>query len=843
MALTVIQRPEKTLDNGFISRWNSSELPLKYTFSSDLYPVNQVSLFFYITNGVYNNALKGYELTTGNHNLIPLDSITIFDTGTSLDGGVFSIKSTTTTTIVIDYFTTETTNTGSLVKHYNNYRGVVKVFAGAKEGHPYNTDNSKPFNLIGEISVTLKSDGTRDQLGNLNKGIIDLKSYIKPDITADFDADNQNSHFAWSTFHIQYSESYDFSDGTKITTYNSPFEDDKLGACVPFTGYLNSDFSNGLASWSQQGTQNGGINYGGAWLGNVQNTATTTVTQNNPNNGVYSDILYQSITILGNINYSFEFEIDFIGTANSLSCRIVDILGNTLGSRTVYGAGTYVINVLTNNDVTSLGFACGGVAFGSSADVTMNTFQADTIIQEPCFIYANAIYGVKQFQDSLGGNFGDYVLNTVDDDVTPKILTHFEELRNFKGVDFYVNALIPESTFSLSEDADNVFLEVNLFDRTGESVLSTNYKVENKGDGVYTITPNIDDSLVWEYGYCRFIIIPGNTFVDANNGTFEGGILTGLTVLNSTPNEIGSSISVNNFGYESGNSGGIQTATLSMNEPNKLYSIFKNDTSINVVEGFTYVISSRIAIKRDGSLLNHYNNGVLYWLPTNYMSQNIVNAIPYQIRESSTYTTADPIDSDWLTTTTIFTATATETITLTFFEFLQNDINSSTGGGFNIDNITFKGPIDYISEQKKINNSTGCSYANVLRWKNNLGGWEIWDFQNKKQESEIVSNKINIKRDVTQDWDNYFINGETENDTIKNDVSRLVTFNSQILSNNEYKVLQAIKRSVRVQMLQESGKWQTVTIKGSTYEVINDDEKIKELSVTFNLPSTKTQEQ
>jgi hypothetical protein len=837
MALTVIQRPEKTLDNGFISRWNSSELPLKYTFSSDLYPVNNIDTPLNITNGVYVNAQKGYELTIGANSFVNLDSIKITGTNTSLDGGVFSIKSTTVTTIVIDYFTTETTSTGSLIKYYNNYNGTVKVFAGAKDGHPYNTDSSKPFNLIGEISVDFKTN---------NEGIIDLKSYIKPDITADFDADNQNSHFAWSTFHIQYSESYDFSDGTKITTYNSPFEDDKLGACVPFTGYLNSDFSNGLASWSQQTITNGGISYGGSWLGNVQNTATVTVSSNNPNIGVYSDILYQSITVLGNINYSFEFEIDFIGTANSLNCRVVDILGNTLGSRTVYGAGTYVINVLTNNDVTSLGFACGGVAFGSSADVTMNTFQADTIIQEPCFIYANAIYGVKQFQDSLGGNFGDYVLNTVDDDVTPKILTHFEELRNFKGVDFYVNALIPESTFSLSEDADNVFLEINLFDRTGESVLSTNYKVNNQGDGVYTITPNIDDSLGWEYGYCRFIIIPGNTFVDADFGTFENNSLTGITILPNSggANQICNGISVAGFGFQSLHSGRPSlSAPNGMNETNKLYSILKNDTSMNVVEGRTYVISSKISLESGNIDPRHFSNGFIYWLPTNYISQNIVTATPYQILESSAYTTAEPIDSDWLTTTTIFTATATETITLTLFELLKTDIPNNTGGDFNIDDITFKGPIDYISEQKKINNSAGCSYANILRWKNNLGGWEIWDFQNKKQESEIVSNKINIKRDVTQDWDNYFINGETENDTIKNDVSRIVTFNSQILSNNEYKVLQAIKRSVRVQMLQESGKWQTVTIKGSTYEVINDDEKIKELSVTFNLPSTKTQEQ
>ena len=44
-------------------------------------------------------------------------------------------------------------------------------------------------------------------------------------------------------------------------------------------------------------------------------------------------------------------------------------------------------------------------------------------------------------------------------------------------------------------------------------------------------------------------------------------------------------------------------------------------------------------------------------------------------------------------------------------------------------------------------------------------------------------------------------------------------------------------------MLQDGGKWQTVTVKGGSYEIINDDERVKELSVTFELPSIKTQEQ
>ena len=42
MALTIEQRPEKTLDNGTVSKWNASATPLQYKFSSDLFPVNTV---------------------------------------------------------------------------------------------------------------------------------------------------------------------------------------------------------------------------------------------------------------------------------------------------------------------------------------------------------------------------------------------------------------------------------------------------------------------------------------------------------------------------------------------------------------------------------------------------------------------------------------------------------------------------------------------------------------------------------------------------------------------------------------------------------------------------------
>ena len=839
MGLQITNRPEKTLVNGYNSRWNSSELPLKYTFLSDLYPVNSFDSAFTVTNGGYNYALKGYELTIGVHNLISLDSTQISGTGTSLDGGIFTIKTVTTNTIILDFFTTEVTTTGSVIKYYNNYNGVVKVYAGARDGHPYNVDNSKPFNLIGEIVVNFNTD---------NEGSVDVRSYIKPDITADFDPNNENSHFAWTDFTIEYSESYDKSDGTNINTFNSGFVPDEQDNCAPFAGFVDPSFDNGLTSWLQEAAPTGLD----VWVTGV-GSITSPSTQG-------TNVVYQNLEIYNGVPYSFAVNFD-LSITNLPSGVSVLVFGKNTGSwdflytsPAILTAGNHILNIdiTPSKDYENIGIAFRGGGVGLIYTIQLNTLQITTNVLEPCKIYSSAIFGAKQFQDALGGNFGDYVLNIVDE-FTPKMLTHFKELRKFQDVDFYVNALIPESTFTLSEGSDNVYLEINLFDSGNNNVLAINYKVNNVGSGVYTVNPKIDDDLDfnnvlpcgWVYGQIRFIIIPSNTFQDADNGTFENGLANGLTSLPytpPTPNQIGGLIIVNSNGRTGVFAGEIQTTTPSMSEPIKQYSIFKNDTSLNVVIDRVYEIKTYISLLDTNVGPEQFDNGSLYWLPDGYTKEECIIK-PFEIVTANTYTAAAPTVNDWYEITTKFTAKATESLTLTMFEELKTDILTGTGVTFNIDDITFKGPFEYISEEKKVNNSCGCSYGNILRWKNDLGGWEIWDFQNKRIESEVVSNKINIKRDVTQDWDNYYINGETENDTIKTDVSRSMTFNSQILTNDEYKSLQAIKRSVRVQMLQESGKWQTVTVKAGSYEVVNNNQDIKELSVSFDLPSTKTQEQ
>ena len=63
MALSIVSRPEKTLDNGFLSRWNASATPLIYKLSSNAYPTNSISTEYNITNYVYNPAEGGIVIT------------------------------------------------------------------------------------------------------------------------------------------------------------------------------------------------------------------------------------------------------------------------------------------------------------------------------------------------------------------------------------------------------------------------------------------------------------------------------------------------------------------------------------------------------------------------------------------------------------------------------------------------------------------------------------------------------------------------------------------------------------------------------------------------------------
>ena len=158
MGIFIRNRPSKTLSNGFLSKWSSSELPLQYKLESNAFPINQFSTPDIITSLSYATANKGTRVVFSlDHSYTLLQSVLISNTNTDLDGGVYSIKEIDSSdSIIIDVRTNETSNTGDSVRYFPNYKGLVKVFAGSPDQHPYNIDGSKPLEEIGIIEVDFK---------------------------------------------------------------------------------------------------------------------------------------------------------------------------------------------------------------------------------------------------------------------------------------------------------------------------------------------------------------------------------------------------------------------------------------------------------------------------------------------------------------------------------------------------------------------------------------------------------------------------------------------------------------------------------------------------------------
>jgi hypothetical protein len=831
MAITVTERPSKTLSNGFLSKWSSSELPLQYKFTSDRYPVNKVDTALNITSLVYNVGYVGVLITfLEDSPFTRYSEVTINGTGTALDGGIFSIKSLTTSTkqIVLDFYTEETSSTGTAVKNYPNYKGLVKVFSGLLDQHPL--ESSKPIREIGVIEVDFK------EVGVDNIGVANVNEYIKADINANFN--DENNLDAWTSYYIETAESYDVSNGDDITNFTSLFVQDLQQNCTPFTDFTDPSFNNGLTDWNQDCVSSGCATWTDQTAGQVRFSFGTSTNLN------------QDITVYPNIEYNLSIHYQAVntGTSNRIvmqSYGFDGVVWRVLGSRidiTDVNEHTKPINFTPDREYTKVGVT----VFGVNSSIVIDVFDMNisTSSGQPCLYSQFATFGTKQFQDSLGGNFGDYVLAPVDS-ITPKMLTHFEEKTMFDNIDSYFSVIIPQSTVGLSLQ-NRVDFWVEIFDRNGNYIRNAQIYTGQQGDGVYTTELDLKGiSPDWVTGEVYYSIVPGNTFSDADFGTFEDQTATGITMLPNSggANQIGGGISVAGFGYESLYSGRPTfSAPNGMTSTNKNYKIFTNDSVMNVTEGLTYEIESYISMIDSAFDPRHLDNGYLYWLPNGYdFSECSVTS--FDIVSWNLYD-GNPANRIWVKVSTSFVAKTTEALNITLYESIFNDIPNNTGGDFNIDTITFKGPIEYISERKKIKRSFECEkYGGSLRWLNDLNGWESWFFSRPKTVKENVSNKINILRDIETDWDNNFINGETQNDTIKTTATKSITLNSQLLTRDEYKNLQVIKRSARVQYLTDEGKWQTVTIKRSGYELEEEDKDIFEMSITIDLPNTQIQAQ
>ena len=813
MALTIEQRPEKTLDSGLVSKWNASATPLQYKFSSDLFPVNNVDPTISISSYLYSASERGTILTLSSpqSSVNQGDYITIEGAGDI--NGVHKVLSTPTSSfIVIDFFISSTGTGGTAIKYYKGYKALVKVFAGSPEYHPYNTDGSKPQTEIGTIEVNFDQN---------NEGVCNVRNFIKPDMSADFDYDNENSHDAWTSFAIEYAEIWD-NKTTSIT-----FNEDILANCFPFVGFVNSDFNSGLTDWEQT-TDPSRANWGSGVSGQVSAIA---------NGENFTQTLYQDIQLQPAQKYGLKVDYNLVsGTIsdvikvqvfgvfgiNDTAVLIQDKVLNSLGSGSIdldfYSVGlssSVSLRVFTQNPSPS------------PFTIELSKFELTSEVSNQCKYSSFSIFGSKQFQNSLGGNFGDYLANS---EAPGKLLTNFEALK----YPFYINSLIPASTFSQSEGGNSVFLETFIFDSKGVEKEYVRQQIENKSDGVYTVNPLIEtEQCEWDNGTTQIISVPDNLLLDGDGGTYEDTDvstwnISELVYSPSTPNQVGGQI------LEIDGKGVFNTSAPFMQQGQTLL-IAKFDTEINVIQGETYTIDSDVIV-----------NNATFAQPLRGNTECFFIVEGYDLADLNITTIECPPDPIAPTVegkiSTTFTAT-TDTVNIIFAQRVFNTLPFGTGGSWELDNTTVKGPIAYLSEKKTIKAGVCCGKTNqLLRWKNNLGGWDKWNFTRFRTFKENTKNKIEIQRDITQDWDNYFINGDTEFDYISQEVRQIMTLRSELLTQDEQKNLNQIRSSIRVQAF-INNRWVTVTVKGGNYTLYDENEKIREVSFDIELPRTLTQEQ
>jgi hypothetical protein len=804
MAITVTSRPEKTLSSGYVSRWNASRTPLNYKFSSTKFPVNTFDTPSNTQEvGPYDSSERGMRfVTTTADKYSEGDWVKIENFPLE---GVYKIKKKETSNVYfLDLYDEGTYGsldypTMSDNRYYKGYKGLAKVFAGAPSYHPYNTDTSKPLTEIGTIEIEFDSS---------NEGIANVRNFIKPDMTAAFDYNDDNSHFAWTSFAIEYAEIWDGSDAPT-------FEKDILENCTPFVGFSNENFSNGLTDWDQ-------LTEDFSWIAatsRVRAIGTGGINQR------LSNKLKQDISLRANIPYQISLDYTLVSGTVSDNISIIIFVKPVGFSETLayasyniqLGADSVTIDYTPTSDIEYLGIQVyAQKAVPSSFEFSLQYFQITSSVLDVCEYSSFSIFGAKQFQDSLGGNFGDYI---ADSQLQGKFLTHFSELT----YPYYVNSIIPNATFNRSEGNDSIFLDEKVFDGQGNTVEEVRTQISNASDGVYTVESGLTSDS-WKTGTAQIISIPSNLLLDGDNGTYEDSNTATWNISNI--DAIASAIShstggpTGGFGIYNANYGSLTAGE---------YVLYEFDTPIQTIVGEGYTFNT------DSLLMNNFapnligNGYFCYRLKGTNIISNKFEFVQFPISEGS-------FQFDFEATQTSHQIEVILVIT--------DDVLTGGGFSFGVDNTTFKGPIEYLTESKPIKSSSSCSvkYNTPIRWKNDLGGWEQWNFNRYRTFNETVSNRNEIRRDVTQDWDNYFINGDSEYDTINLDVRKSVTLRSGLLTENEQIILNQIRRSIKIQ-IQLDGVWTTVTTKPSTFLLTDESEYMREVSFEVFLPNTLVQEQ
>ncbi len=212
--------------------WQCVHLPIVYELESNIYPNNVPDTPHPIASQADNLGYTELTLSTPMIAPVALDFIILIGDG-DLDG-VYQIREVVSVSVIVINLAYKSGNpiTGyTLSGYYNNYCANIKVYAGLPSNHRW--QGEKPYELAATLKLIPDSNNQiKFSISEILRGYIETRNNLALDTLP-------NNLDFFVAFYIVISESYDQSDGTEISTFNSTDQGDNftgvaVNAKLPF---------------------------------------------------------------------------------------------------------------------------------------------------------------------------------------------------------------------------------------------------------------------------------------------------------------------------------------------------------------------------------------------------------------------------------------------------------------------------------------------------------------------------------------------------------------------------------------------------------------------------------
>ena len=845
MALSVINRPSKEIE-GYESTWNAINLPIQYKLNSDLFPVNNVDTAFNITGASNDNSFLSVTISGASTNTLEGETIKIEGSDIESYNGIFRIKekiSDTEYTINVAYKGVPIS--GTFQKYYNNYFAEVRLYAGLPDSHAKNAE--KPIEVIGTLRVIPDTD---NNIIASFSGLIKDDVNLKRKVTEGIDI----NHF--TGYYVEFREGYDENVNGEINTVYTAYEKDQISGCGNEI-FTNNSFTTDLTGWNQA-------------LGSNLFTWSAGSATANLNTNPNTAIIFQEVNLIANVQYKLDYDIS--RTNNKFSAfsaygldedNNVILLAQTPGNNNDSGS----VNYRPPTNIVKLGFSF-------NRDTTANTqvsINEISLIAQTCEYQFWGSNSSLQFQNERGGNMYDYIAKGLDS----KFMTKFDNPTYFEGEQFDLSVILSGSN-SLNEDLikNSATLWVSASDldlNNGDNISLWEDKSINGNDlqqlsinnqpsfvsssPIFNNLPCVQFSQSGGFDFFKTTLTltqPYNVYIvhsldettnrnyfidtDSNDRLFyqysnqslaliySSGVGRNFLSSPSVDTSYIASINVNGENSKSRLNENIidDGVNLGSNNPTNIQfglgmaesqGLNGKIAEIIITEGddpcLDYTIRKYLGDKYDAYDLNSYYASII-----EYKDNEIIN------------TTTKDVD-------------------------YQDDGVYRLGVGDLKDDTTrvdFKvssvGNCD-LTETKSIKVNKECINQQIyLTWLNTLDGWDYWNFTSEKDYNLSIEDKVTIERNIFNNWDNTFINGDTQLDVISSTAYKEIDVYSQYLNLDELQAISEIKYSTKV-LLIDGDKQTTVIVDSDSITLYNDGDEQTLYTIRFKirLPNIQTQSQ